>query len=388
VARRCPQDLAEQLGESCGEAWNLYGPTETTIWSAVWRIPRGAVPVRIGRPIANTQLHVLDEQGRPLPPGVAGELWIGGDGVARGYRGRPELTASRFVADPFRAGGRLYRTGDIARWLPDGDLDFLGRSDDQLKLRGYRIEPGEVEAALLELDAVAQAAVGLHRDAPDGDRLVAYIVARPTTHCPRAPNCGPACASDWPSTDSAPLRGGRGAAPHPHGKIDRKGLAALFHGPQNRGVRRLPLSALEAALVAQFTEILVRPPPRTPTSSRSAGDSLSALRLIGRLSQEHSTAIVGATFFSTRRPRGSRARLRELEIRAGGTRGRAQSPTAPRRHGVRPSCSFQSDRWPDLPYARLARHLDVGEPVYGLQPSSRDASYARSRSGARRMRKS
>ncbi|WP_160716681.1 MupA/Atu3671 family FMN-dependent luciferase-like monooxygenase [Chitinophaga solisilvae] len=157
--------------------YNMYGPTETTIWSCV--CPPAALdePVSIGRPVLNTQVYVLNSNGQLLPAGIAGELYIGGEGVSPGYLYREELTAARFIPDPFTQGGRLYRTGDLARWLPDGRLECLGRADDQVKVRGHRIEPGEIEAALLTYEGVDSALVVARKD-PAGDQvLVAYLAA-------------------------------------------------------------------------------------------------------------------------------------------------------------------------------------------------------------------
>ncbi|WP_433527967.1 amino acid adenylation domain-containing protein [Micromonospora sp. CA-263727] len=170
-----PEDLAQRLVGSGGELWNMYGPTETTIWSAVSRVTG---EIRLGEPIANTELHVLDAYGALVPPGVPGELHIGGAGLARGYLGRTELTAERFVPHPFPIGlgHRLYRTGDLVRRRADGGLEFLGRMDHQVKLRGFRIELGEIEALLAQQPAVRQAVVLVREDTPGDQRLVAYVV--------------------------------------------------------------------------------------------------------------------------------------------------------------------------------------------------------------------
>lgn len=170
-----PLSLARSLAGRCRELWNLYGPTETTIWSSVARIEPGMEPVPLGKPIANTRIYVLDERGQPQPPGVLGEIWIAGDGVADGYLHRPDLTAERFVDDPF-AGGRMYRTGDRGYWR-DGQLYFSGRADDQIKIRGYRIEPGDIEAAASAEPGVRECVV-VARSFGDNDvRLVLYLVA-------------------------------------------------------------------------------------------------------------------------------------------------------------------------------------------------------------------
>ena len=147
------------------EVWNFYGPTETTIWSTAWKVVPDA-PIAIGRPLANTQLYILDSQLQPVPVGVAGELHIGGHGLARGYLGRPELTAEKFIANPFgkTRQSRLYKTGDWARYQPDGTVECLGRMDQQVKIRGFRIELGEIETALRQHPGLVEALVTARQD--------------------------------------------------------------------------------------------------------------------------------------------------------------------------------------------------------------------------------
>ncbi len=169
--------LAGQLLACCGELWNMYGPTETTVWSAVQRVTEADLlhsTIPIGRPIANTRMLILDGRMNLQPVGVTGELFIGGDGLASGYLDRPELTLERFLADPFMPGQRLYRTGDLARYLRDGRIEFLGRSDQQVKVRGFRVELGELEHVLARQSGVQACAAVLDRDSSGDARMVAY----------------------------------------------------------------------------------------------------------------------------------------------------------------------------------------------------------------------
>ncbi|MGA8531278.1 MAG: amino acid adenylation domain-containing protein, partial [Acidobacteriaceae bacterium] len=180
-----PQDLAEALVGTGAEVWNLYGPTETTVWSTVDRV-RSGEKITIGRPIGNTDVYVLDEQGAPVPPGVVGELCIGGSGLARGYRHREEENRERFIRSARHGGERLYRTGDLVRRLSDGRIECLGRADHQVKLRGYRIELGEIEAALQRRSEVREVVVVIREDVAGDPRLVAYV----TTENGAAPDAG------------------------------------------------------------------------------------------------------------------------------------------------------------------------------------------------------
>ncbi|MGP6156223.1 MAG: amino acid adenylation domain-containing protein [Vulcanimicrobiaceae bacterium] len=219
------RDLADRLLESDGELWNMYGPTETTIWSSCAHVVADDAPITVGRPIANTQFYVLDPQDQPVSVGMLGQLHIGGDGVARGYVKRPELTAEKFVLNPF-VEGRMYRTGDLARLLPNGEFQVIGRIDHQVKLRGFRIELGEIESVLTKHAGVAAAAAVLREDVPGDARLVVYFVERP--NAPQSPAALSAALgqyvpeymipSAWVRLDTLPLSA--------NGKIDRKALPA------------------------------------------------------------------------------------------------------------------------------------------------------------------
>lgn len=221
-----PRDLANQLAPLVSSVWNMYGPTETTIWSATSRVEAGEGPVLIGGPIGNTQFYVLDPLQQPVPNGVPGELYIGGDGVAAGYYKRPDLTAERFLPDPFRAdsGARLYRTGDLVRYRHSGELEFLGRLDNQVKVRGFRIELGEIEMALAKHAAVREGVVAAREDSTGTKRLIGYVV------CAESKQPTPAELRAWvgrtlPEYMIPSLFVFLSELPRtPNGKIDRKAL--------------------------------------------------------------------------------------------------------------------------------------------------------------------
>jgi amino acid adenylation domain-containing protein len=252
-----PPDLARELVPRGRGLWNLYGPTETTIWSAVERIDDAEV-IRLGHPVANTRLYVLDPRGEPCPPGIPGELMIGGDGVVRGYLRRPSLTAERFVPDPFskEPGARLYRTGDRVRRRVDGALEFLGRMDFQVKLRGFRIELGEIEAALAGQPGVREAVAAVREDVAGDARLVAYVVPGLNPVSPDALRA--ALAARLPdymipgafvTLDALPLT--------PNGKIDRRALPAPdTAAPARDAVRTPPRTAEEKAIAAIWRDVL------------------------------------------------------------------------------------------------------------------------------------
>jgi amino acid adenylation domain-containing protein len=269
------RDLVARLLPRVNALWNLYGPTETTIWSAVVRID-SADDITIGKPIANTQLYVLDAEREVLPFGAVGELWIGGDGVARGYLGRPELTAERFVANPF-AEGRMYRTGDLARLRADGRFECLGRLDGQVKIRGYRIELGEIEAVLGEHAKVRECAV-VARELAGERALVAYVVGSGDAEEYRRYLRGilpdymtPAA---FVALDALPRT--------PNQKIDRKALPAPT-GVSN-GTYVPPRTATETIVAEVFAAVLeAEGVGATHDFFALGGHSLLAARVVSRL---------------------------------------------------------------------------------------------------------
>ncbi|HEX3525705.1 MAG TPA: amino acid adenylation domain-containing protein [Thermoanaerobaculia bacterium] len=259
-----PPDLAEHLAARGESAWNLYGPTETTIWSAVHRLPvGGAGPVLAGRPIANTQIYVVDRidpDMQPAVPGTPGELLIGGDGVTRGYFGRPDLTAERFIPDPFgdRPGGRLYRTGDLARHRNGGDLEILGRLDHQVKIRGFRIELGEIETALAAVPGVRQAVVVARADRSGGRRLIAYLVSTDLDTDLDIQTLRRLLADRLPEAFIPSRFVTLAALPlTPNGKVDRASLPEPDAGRPELGTDyRPPRSELERTIAAVWREVL------------------------------------------------------------------------------------------------------------------------------------
>ncbi|MEV6868512.1 amino acid adenylation domain-containing protein, partial [Streptosporangium subroseum] len=279
-----PQALADEILARTAGLWNLYGPTETTIWSSFHEVPAGAAPL-LGRPIANTRMYVLDRHLLPVPAGVPGELFIGGAGVARGYGGRPELTAERFLADPFAGdGSRLYRTGDRVRWRANGELEFLGRVDQQVKIRGHRIEPGEIEAALVAHPAVTAAAVVARTDGGDA-RLVAYLVpADPSAGVPstselrallRATLPDHMIPSTFTELSAFPLT--------PNGKLDRAALPTPEQPEPMTGMV-MPRTPAEEVLAGIWAQVLgLERVGVTDNFFELGGHSLAAIQVISRV---------------------------------------------------------------------------------------------------------
>ncbi len=275
---------------------NGYGPTENTTFTCCWPVARQTrepgAPVPIGRPIANTSVRLLDRDGNPVPAGIPGELWAGGDGLARGYLGRPDLTAERFV--PGEGGERLYKTGDLARFRPDGVVEFLGRVDQQVKIRGFRIEPGEIEAALLAHPAVRQAAVLAEDDGLGGKRLAAYLAPRSPTDAPDAADLRAflrgrlpdyMVPAAWVLLDELPLNA--------NGKVDRRALAGrgaalLASGAKDASGGDDPAAAprtpVEELVAGIWCEILQREQVGVADDFfELGGHSLLATRLVSHL---------------------------------------------------------------------------------------------------------
>lgn len=251
--------LAKQMLARCGEVWNMYGPTETTVWSSCWRVSTDKLQsIALGHPVANTSIQVLDDHRQLCPIGVPGEIHIGGAGVALGYYKRPELTAERFIHQcevPKPLNLRLYRTGDRGRWRHDGSLEHLGRLDDQIKLRGFRVEIGEIEARLLSHPAVARAVVMLREDAPDQRRLVGYVV--PEKSMPSRDQLRHHLRQWLPDhmvpglfveLVSIPLL--------PNGKTNRLALPAPPGGSGSNAALEAPRNATETAILKIWKEVL------------------------------------------------------------------------------------------------------------------------------------
>jgi amino acid adenylation domain-containing protein len=348
---------------------NEYGPTETVVGCCVYEASepiQGSVP--IGRPIANTRLYVLDSKLQPVPFSVTGELYIGGAGVARGYLNRPELTASLFLSDPFSTepGARMYRTGDLVRYLPNGNLDFLGRTDTQVKLRGYRIETGEIESVLRQHPAVTECVVVLREDQPGNRTLAAYVVRRdellPVAELrrylsERLPEY--MLPSAFVVLDSLPLT--------PNGKIDRRALPAPTQDHRDSQIMA-PRDPLELKLVAVWEQVLGRRPVGvTDNFFDLGGHSLLAVRLMARMQDEFGENIALATIL----------RGPTIEQMARILRQQSHPANSPvvsiQPSGTRPPFFCVPGAGGNVIYLHsLAQQLGPEQPFYGLQGAGLD----------------
>jgi amino acid adenylation domain-containing protein len=368
-----PPELARELTKRGDEVWNLYGPTETTIWSTVYRVggdEEKSVP--IGRPIANTTLHLLAEDRKPVSPGKEGELYIAGAGVARGYLKRPELTGEKFLPDENNPGpnARMYRTGDLARFRSDGNLEYLGRIDHQVKLRGFRIELGEIEAVLEQHKAIKQAVVLAREDRPGNKYLAAYLTFA-SSDKPTQPVLREHLSRTLPDymipaafveLQSFPMT--------PNGKVDRKALPAPTSSDFVDSKQYVtPRNPIERKLVAMWEEVLGITPIGVRTSFFDLGGrSVLAARLFMKISRVFGQDIPLATLFDSPTIEQLAKRLQNgstdlncrtlVEINPSGSR-----PPFFCVHGGTGGTLFLH---------RLARAMGTDQPFYAFQPQGVD----------------
>jgi natural product biosynthesis luciferase-like monooxygenase protein len=283
-----PVGLAQQLRSIVkGDIFNMYGPTETTVWSSTYPLPPEVARTPIGRPIANTELYILDQNLSPVPVGIAGELMIGGMGVTRGYLGRPELTGERFVRNPFQGHGstRLYRTGDLARYLANGDIEVLGRMDHQVKIRGHRVELGEIEAVLNGHPAVRESVVAVKEAANGEKRLVAYVIPR-KGQSPTQRQLRYYTQQRVPEHMVPPNVVFMAAFPQtPNKKIDRNALPApSTDGAESENDFEPPATVVEERLAELWGELLgVQRVGRRDNFFERGGHSLLAMQLVSQV---------------------------------------------------------------------------------------------------------
>ena len=367
-----PQELAERLIERSASLWNMYGPTETTIWSTLGRIKSGDREITIGRPIANTAIYIVDSAMQPVPVGVVGEIYIGGAGVAKGYRKRPDLTADRFVPHPFSSepGARLYRTGDLARYRTDGRIVHLGRVDHQVKVRGFRIELGEIESVLSAHPDVRQAVVTAQDDRDGLKQLVAYIVARDGQKLapedlrallrPVLPDY--MVPSAFVFLDALPLTA--------NNKIDLRSLPAPDWGAHlEKTLHEGPRNSLETQVMALWQQVLgVQDLGIHDNFFDRGGHSLKAAQLFFLLEAVFGKQLPLATLFQA-------PTIAEL---AGILSQQQWSPpwqslVAIQPVGTRPPLFIVPGVGGNvLIFAKLAKQLGVDQPVYGLQARGLD----------------
>ena len=306
-----PRDLAAELLPRCASLWNMYGPTETTIWSTCCRV-EDAGDIHIGRPIDNTTLRIVDSSLNPVPVGVAGELLIGGDGLARGYLRRPELTAERFITLPSEPGIRYYRTGDLAKYRPDGNVACLGRLDFQVKIRGHRIELGEIEATLVQLEDIESAVVVAMAQGSDERMLAAYCVPRRGRQ-PNVARLREHLASQLPEYMIPAAFAFLERLPTtPNGKIDRKSLPAIETDATavEASAYMAPRTPMETSLCEVFQEVLGA--TRVGVNDdffRLGGRSLEAVRAISRIREVLGQEVPVALLFEAPTPAEASLRL-------------------------------------------------------------------------------
>ncbi len=348
---------------------NGYGPTESTTFATTYRIvspPEEGASIPIGRPIANTRVYLLDTHGQPVPLGAVGELYLGGAGIALGYLNRPELTAERFLTDPFsnHDNARMYKTGDLARYLPDGNLEFLGRNDHQLKIRGFRIEPGEIEARLIEHPQVREAAVLTLGEGGD-KRLIAYVVAEADEQLAYALRAHLSTRlseymmpTAFARLDALPLT--------PNGKLDRRALPTPDGGAFARQAYETPQGEIETALAAIWAKLLgLERISRHDSFFALGGHSLLAVQMANHIYTTLGVEITLRTLFEAPTVAGLTQRILKLD----GTPDDSFAVLLPiQPKGTRPPLfCIHPAAGLSWSYIALSKHLDADQPVYGLQ---------------------
>lgn len=373
-----PRELANQLLPKGATLWNMYGPTETTIWSAVSQVEHSEAPVYVGQPIANTQFYVLDEQRQPVPIGVPGELYIGGAGLARGYFNRPDLTAEKFIPHPFvdqvdQPEARLYRAGDRVRYRADGSLEFLGRVDYQVKIRGFRIELGEIETVLSQHPAIAKCVVIDREDTPGDRRLVAYLVCS-QVYLPPADEFRRFLQKKLPdymvpsafvALADLPLT--------PNGKVDRRALPKPDVSQTKLSAQFVaPRDQLETQLTSIWEEIMgVQPIGVTDNFFDLGGHSLLAVRLFAQIEKTFGKALPLATLFQSATIAELAQIIREQNWLAPWS---SLVPMQPK--GSKPPLFYMHAGGGNLlVYRELTHSLGDDQPVYGLQPRGLDGKF-------------
>ncbi len=375
-----PPDLAEALLARLGSLWNLYGPTEATVWSTVYQVETVGQSIPIGRPIANTQVYILDDHLQPLPAGVIGELYIGGDGLAHGYLNQPDLTDQVFVSNPFDTPGeRLYRTGDLACYLADGNLEFHGRSDQQVKIRGFRIEPGEIEAALRQHPGVRQAVVTVSEAKAGDKRLVAYILPEPN----QGPPVGELRRFLGAKLPAYMVPAAFMSLPHlpltPNGKLDRLALPAPISPRWGAGGDEAfiaPRGPLEERLAGLWCELLgLERVGVHDNFFELGGHSLLAVDLFNKIEQLFGEKLPLATLFEAPTIAQLAGILGQADQTATWSSLVAIQPT-----GTKPPFFFVHAHGGNvIGYYDLARRLGPDQPFYGLQAQGLDGRSLRPR---------
>ncbi|HWQ04787.1 MAG TPA: amino acid adenylation domain-containing protein [Longilinea sp.] len=366
-----PPDLAAGLLSRCGSLWNMYGPTETTIWSTLLQITSPTQLITIGRPIANTQVFILDTGRNPVPIGRTGEIYIGGDGLARGYLNLPALTAEKFVPNPFDFSGnsRLYRTGDLGRFLPGGQIEFLGRIDNQVKLRGYRIELGEIEQVIQESSLVKDVVVIPRSNGSSDEHLVGYLVRQPNSEID-LPALRDKLKQKLPAymipaafviLDQLPLT--------PNGKIDRRSLPEPEATSIDAGGYVPPENDIEITLVQIWERLLnVQPIGVTQSFFDLGGHSLLAARLFAEIHNRFGKVLPLTTIFEEPTIR----HLASVIIsQKDGSNWPVLVPMQPK--GRKPPLFFVHPFGGDvIGFKRWSEHLGLDQPFYGLRARGLD----------------